>query len=169
MQRHTSSFRLPASAVVVCLLLLSCSTTDAPPCERFFEPYPDLNTGRQRTEKNAGLVDAMAHYTGHDYAAAVEGLKTFIDQHPQEAADAYLYLANCFLALGRPYDAELQLDHLEQWPLRTYQDETDWYNALCLVCSGQHERALEVARAIAASPRHAYKQKAQELVSALDR
>ncbi len=151
------------------MLLFSCTSTTAPPCARFFEPYPDLNTGRPRTEKNAGLVDAMALYTKHDYTGAVEGLKTFIEQHPQDAADAYLYLANCYLALGKPYEAELQLDFLEHWPLHTFEDETDWYNALCLVCSGQTDRALEAARAIAATPKHAYKQKAEELVSALER
>lgn len=156
--------------VVRCSLfgLMGCGD-DASPCEHHFEPYPDIITGRMRTEENATLLDAMTYYTAGNYAAAATGLAAHIEQHPQQADVGYLYLANCYLALERPFDAELQLDFLERWPGRTFRDEIDWYNTLCLVCSGQDGRALDAARAIADAPAHRYKQQAAALAADLQR
>ena len=146
---------------------IACASPSSTPCERFFEPYPDLVTGTARTAANAQLLDAMTHYTAGEFEAAVKDLQGFIETHPQDADRPYLYLANCYLALGKPYDAELQLDFLERWPLKPFRDEIDWYNALCMVCSDQLDRALEQAQAIATAPRHTYRAQAQELVKAL--
>lgn len=138
-------------------------------CARHFQPYPDLVSGTVRSAHNAELVDAMALYAKGRYAEAIPGLQAQIERHPDRADAAWLYLASCYLATGRPYDAELQLDFLERWPGRTYRDETAWYGVLCLLCSGQDDRALNAARAIAGAPRHTYKEQASELVEDLQR
>ena len=93
------------------LLLVTCTTPD--PCTRFFEPYPDLVTGRMRTEANADLLEAMRLYATGDFSSAATGLKAHIEHHPQQADVGHLYLASCYLAMGQPYDAELHLDFLE--------------------------------------------------------
>ncbi len=166
---NVSTKRAKASLIVVgCSLFgLSGCGDGGSPCHRHFEPYPDLVSGRMRTAENATLLDAMTYYAAGNYAAAATGLAAHIEQHPQQADVGYLYLANCDLALGRPYEAELQLDFLERWPGRTFRDEIDWYNALCLLCSGQDGRALDAARAIAAAPAHRYKQQAAALAADL--
>ena len=150
------------------LLLLLDSCTSPSTCERFFEPYPDLITGRERSVRNAVLLDAMAHYSSGDHAAAIEGIQTYIEKDPSETDAARFYLANSLLALGRPYDAELQLDFVERSPAATFHDEVDWYSALCLLCSGQNARALEAAQRIANNPRHRYRPQAAKLVAALE-
>jgi len=152
----------------LCVILAACSG-NGPLCERFFEPYPDLNPARAHTARNGKLVEAMERYGRNDHAAAAAALEGYLANDPQEESTGHFYLANCYLALGRPYDAERELDRVESDRLRPFQDEVEWYNALCLVCSGQDDRALELARSIAAQPRHAYKTKAGALVNALER
>jgi hypothetical protein len=138
-------------------------------CDRFFEPYPDIIGGRLSTPSNAELVSAMTLYDKGDHAKAAEELADFIAHHPQDADAAYLYLACCRLALGDPYAAELQLDFLERRPGRPFRDEVDWYNVMCMLCSGQQDRALEQATNIVNAPAHTYKNNAQELISAIGR
>lgn len=154
--------------LLLLLLLLACGDPDTL-CDRFFEPYPDIISGRLRTAANAELLDAMALYSKGDHAGAAEGLRSFIKHRPQDADAAFLYLASCDLALGDPNEAELQLDFLERRPQRPFRDEVDWYNVLCMLCSGQRDRAFEQARSIANAPTHTYKFKAQDLISALGR
>ena len=60
-----------------------------------------------------------------------------------------------YLALGEPYEAELQLDHLEtQQHMQDSRTKCEWYTVLCWLCSDQHARALEGAQAIAANRTH---------------
>ncbi|MCB9170147.1 MAG: hypothetical protein H6594_07345 [Flavobacteriales bacterium] len=153
-------------AVCTMFLLLACGTGKGDLCEKFFMPYPDMVSGRLRTDQNAALLDAMASYSKNDFSAAAKGLEDIVrigGRKPQER----VYLASCYLALGRPFDAEYQLDRIESAPEKDYKDVADWYYALCWLCSGQLDRALEQACRIADAPAHTYKQHARDLVEAL--
>jgi hypothetical protein len=124
-------------------LLMGCGNTDKDLCEDFFEPYPDLITGRVVMETNRPYI-----------------------RMPGFNKTAHLYLANAYLATGRPYDAELQLDHLGNDPRGLYRDEREWYTVLCWVCSGQRDRALAGAKKIAAR-KHTFQDEARRLVDRL--
>ena len=150
------------------LLLGACSgAPEGDLCQRHFEPYPDLIGQRVRTEKNAALLDAMAPYAEGDLAAAAEALEPYVDKHPREV-EARFYLAVSLLGSGRPYDAELQLDFVEQDPRRVFRDENAWYSLLCLVCSGQRDRAMTGARELAGRKDHRYAKAAAHLLKDLE-
>lgn len=76
---------------------------------------------------------------------------------------ARLYLASALLGAGEPYKAEMHLDFLERVPGATFKDQTEWYNTLCWLCSGQNDRAAQEAARIAALPSHTYKKEAASL------
>jgi len=146
-------------------LLMGCGNSDKALCEDFFEPYPGLITGRVVMETNRPFLDAMQAYRKGDHAAVVDTLESYI-RMPGFNKTAHLYLANAYLATGRPYDAELQLDHLGNDPRGLYRDEREWYTVLCWVCSGQRDRALAGAKKIAAR-KHTFQDEARRLVDRL--
>lgn len=153
----------------VAIMLSSCDRKASPEdlCTRFFEPYPDLVTGRVIVGHQLPLLNGMEAYTAGDHASAVELLQTHL-RAANHKKYAHLYLANSYLALGKPYEAELHLDHLERSNLgENYRDQTEWYTVLCWLCSGQLDRAQKGARDIAEGRRHTYKKQARELVEAL--
>jgi hypothetical protein len=135
-------------------------------CARTFEPYPDLITGRARTPLNAAYLDAMALYAQGDYAGARDGLKPFLKVQRADLSP-YIYLACCHLALGEPYEAELQLDHLERSSLLQFDDQVQWYTVVCWVCSGQLDRARTGAQRIVAARAHTYRKEAMALLEEL--
>ena len=137
-------------------------------CTATFEPYPDLITGRVISPQHLTLLHGMEAYSAGDHAQAVDSLTTYLRFRAANKA-AHLYLANAYLALGKPYDAELQLDHLENSNLGDYRDQTEWYTVVCWVCSGQPDRALTGARKIAQGRRHTYKREAERLIAALEK
>jgi predicted Zn-dependent protease len=154
--------------VVAALVLGGCGgAQDKDACTKFFTPYPDLFANTERTVKNADLLDAMAKYRAGDYAGAEELLKAYV-KRPASKDIALIYLASSQLAQGRPYDAELQLDHLEASKLKDMSDQTEWYTLLCWVCSEQHDRAVTEARRISEAGRHSYQREAQELLKMLE-
>ncbi len=148
------------------VLLLACGTNEDDLCARFYEPYPNHIGERPRNDKNAPLLDAMAAYDHGDYAAASAGLSAVIEK---DAGDrlARLYLASALLGAGEPYKAEMHLDFLERIPGETFKDQTEWFNTLCWLCSGQTDRARTECARIAAQPLHTYKENAQALNQAL--
>ncbi|MBK9273480.1 MAG: hypothetical protein IPM49_02935 [Flavobacteriales bacterium] len=150
------------------LLLLAGCTGPEDLCTRHYEPFPDLIGGRARTDANAALLDAMARYNAGDHAAAIPVLEAELRDTPNEEQIRML-LASALLGAGKPYDAELQLDFIETSARNDYDEAAAWYTVLCWLCSGQHDRALEGARAIAARPRHSYKRQADALVKDLMR
>ncbi len=150
--------------LLLALLLAACGVKD--PCSTFFAPYPDMVSDRLRTERNAQLIDGMTAYRQGDHATAVEHLKLYVENRRDDDA-ARLYLACAYLATGRPYDAELQLDFLEKSTRRGFRDQVDWYNALCWTCSGQYPRAVEQCDLILAAKAHSYKAEAARLKEAL--
>lgn len=161
--------RHPAPLLLLLLLMvLAACTGPADPCTRHYEPFPDLIGGRARTAQNAALLDAMARYNAGDLTAAIPVLEAELHDAPNEE-QVRMLLASALLGVGRPYDAELQLDFIETSARNDYDEAAAWYTVLCWLCSGQHDRALEGARAIAARPRHAYKSKAEALVKDLSR
>ena len=135
-------------------------------CKKTFEPYPDLISGRTRTNSNKAYLDAMALYSKGDHAGARDG---FIPYLKVQRADLtpYIYLACSYLALGEPYEAELQLDHLKRSNILQYDDQIEWYRVVCWVCSGQLERARKGAEAIAGAKAHTYKREAAQLLKDL--
>lgn len=146
--------------------LTSCQSDPATLCTKYFEPYPDMVSSRYRNNVNARYIDAMIAYRSGDYATAAEGLEDFL-RVPNNDMAVRLYLCNAYLALGEPGKAELQLDFIERSKETGFNDQVDWYNALCLLCSGQPERAKAQAEYIASRPAHAYKVQADRLASSL--
>lgn len=146
--------------------LIACSANDEDPCKRFYTPYPNHIGERPRTALNAPLLDAMEAYDKGDFTTAAAGLSAVIEK---DAGDrmARLYLANALLGAGEPYKAEMHLDFLERVPGAVFKDQTEWYNALCWLCSGQQARALAEAQRIAQQPAHTYKAEARSMAEAL--
>lgn len=163
-------FRSMRWTVFVALLFLSAcggGSGGGDLCDRTFQPYPDLVSDRLRTKDNGVYLDAMALYVGKDFAGAAEGLETYLRRRDAERS-ARLYLACCYLALERPFDAELQLDRLEQSPQKAdFKEQCEWYTVICLLCSNQTERAIQGAQAIAGVKRHTYATEAAALLKAL--
>ncbi|WKZ67466.1 MAG: hypothetical protein QY325_05955 [Flavobacteriales bacterium] len=136
-------------------------------CQRTFTPYINLVSGQVRTVHNAGYLEAMDHYGRQEYDAAERMLVEYVSgKAPMKSA--YLYLAVCQLAIGKPYDAELSIDRLESSNLKDFKDPCEWYTVLSWLCSDQLDRAREGARRIADAPRHSYKTQAADLVKALE-
>lgn len=162
-------FRIAIALLIALSSFTACgpvnSETDA--CHRHFKPYQDLISGQARNPKNGPYLDAMVHYSAGDYAAAASGLETYLQQRGA-ARSANIYLACCYLALDRPYDAELRIDMLENSHERNFADQCAWYTVLCWLCSGQVERARTGAQSIAQAPRHAYKAEAARLLDDLN-
>lgn len=148
------------------LVLCACASDKGDLCTRFYEPYPNTVGERPRTEANAALLDAMAAYDRGDFATAAAGLSAVIDRDADDRM-ARLYLANALLGAGDPYKAEMHLDFLERAPGEVFKDQTEWYNTLCWLCSGQTDRALKESLNIAGRPAHTYKAQARALADAL--
>jgi hypothetical protein len=128
--------------------------------------YPDLISGREETPKNKLLLKGMKSYANGDYGAAVEDLNLHLDKFPKDDG-AYLYKAVSQLELGKPYDAELTLDKIENLPDPAFSDQVDYYNTLALICSAQYERALEHAYLIKAKGHHTYSEQAESIIEDL--
>ena len=150
---------------LVVLIQLACGKSGAS-CDAFFEPYPDMISERPRTPENASLLDAMAAYSDHEFATAADLLAKEL-KAAQNMEQIRMYLASCYLATGRPFDAELQLDFVENARQNNYAEAAEWYTVLCWLCSDQRDRALDGAHAIANKERHSYKHEAAELAKAL--
>lgn len=149
------------------LAFLGCNNAPQDLCTRYFEPYPDLVSTRARNPANGTYIDAMTAYKAGDYPTAIKGLEEYL-QTPRRDAAPRLYLTCAYLATGDPYKAELYLDHITNSGIKEFNDQVDWYNALCLLCGGQTERAKAQAEWIAGRERHTYKAEAQKLVRDLD-
>lgn len=132
-----------------------------------FQPYPDLITGRVVQQRQLPLLHGMEAYRNGEMEQAADSLAKYL-RTPGANKMAHLYLANAYLATGRPYDAELHLDHLERSNLPDYRDQWEWYTVVCWVCSGQLDRARTGAERIAKGRRHTYQQEATTLLERLD-
>ncbi len=152
------------------LACISCGSREQQDlCGRYFGPYPDLVSSRaamgtaHRTYHNA-----MNLYSEGSYDVAADSLRVYMERRGFEKS-AHLYMAMCLLAMDLPYDAELQLDHLENSRVKEFRDQTEWYTLLCWVCSDQRDRALAEAQRIAGMARHTYKKEAAALAQELGR
>jgi predicted Zn-dependent protease len=152
---------------ILVLLIAGCGSSSTTLCKQFYKPYPNIVGERQRTKDNAPFVDAMGAYDRGDFQAASEQLGKVIERTPNNYA-ARMYLASALLATGEPYKAEMHLDFLERARTSGFNDQVDWYNALCWLCSAQYARALRQAQLIVAKPAHTYKAEATELVNLLN-
>ncbi len=147
--------------------LMSCGGDRSNLCAHTFEPYPDLISGRVVNRSNRQFLHGMDAYRQKDYRTAVDSLHAYVGS-PGFNKTAHLYLANAYLALGRPYEAELQLDHLRNSPQQLFRDEWEWYTVVSWACSDQADRALAGARRIADGRRHTYQEQARRLVKRLE-
>ncbi len=154
------------ASILLIIAFASCTSKNPEAlCKRFFTPYPDLVSQRQRTAANEELLEAMAHYADKDYPGAISRLQRVLDQDEQDML-ARLYMANAQLAAGNPYKAEMHLDFMENHKARAYSDQVEWYNALCWLCEGDTAKAGQQARWIASRP-HTYGKEAKALAQAL--
>jgi hypothetical protein len=152
---------------VLVLLIASCGGKGSIDlCRDTFTPYPDLVTGRVVQERHRRLLDGMEHYAKGRYDQAIETMKEYsFDRGSNKAA--HLYLAMSYLAIGKPFDAELHLDHLRNSNLEGFSDQVEWYTVVCWLCSDQLERARDGALRIAGK-RHTYQREAAKLAKALE-
>lgn len=157
--------------VLLTVLLASCGSGGdrSRLCADSFEPYVDLVSTQNGDERSADYIAAMTHYSAGRYAEAELGLKAYIDSRRDFQKGAHLYLAISQLANGKPYDAELSLDKLRHSTVKGFADQCGWYTVLCWLCSEQWPRALEGAKAIAATQRHTYRKQAAALAERLER
>lgn len=156
-----------AGACSLILLLSGCGGPDQEDlCEAVFQPYPDMISERARTTLNGTYLDGMALYAAGDYAGARDSIERFLRIQRADLT-GYVYLASAYLALGDPYKAELQLDHLERGNNLHYDDQISWYTVVCWVCSGQLDRARVGATRIAEGPSHTYRADAKRLLQLL--
>lgn len=154
------------SALIVAMSACTDNRQGGSLCERTFIPYVDLISGQLRTPENATYLDGMVAYNKGDHGTAAALLSTYLNDKTA-AKSARIYLACSYLALGKPYDAELQIDHLENAGVNDFRDQCEWYTVVCWVCSDQLPRALVGARNIAEAKQHTYKVEARELVASL--
>lgn len=152
--------------LLLTLVLAGCNKNPDTLCSSYFEPYPDMVSDRVRNPANSRYIDAMAAYKAGDFASAAKGIEEYL-QAPTYDVAPRLYLACAYLAIGEPYKAELELDHIENSRMKDFSDQVDWYNAMCLLCSGQFDRAKAQAEWIAARPHHTYRSEARSLASDL--
>ncbi len=146
--------------------IVACGSKDNTLCDRFYAPYPDFISQRQRTAANAALLDAMAAYSKGDFTKAAIGLHREVDKNDRDYT-ARMYLASALIGAGDPYKAEMHLDFLEKAPSSGFKDQVEWYNALCWLCSGQYARSLQQSMWIAEQPAHTYKAEAHALALTL--
>ena len=148
------------------IFLAACGNNggSADPCDRFFEPYSALVHTNDPVHQK--FSDGMVLYAEGHYRQAAELLAEYTAMRGYKK-QAHLYLAMCLIATDRPFEAELQLDHLENSNISGFSDQTEWYTLICWVCSDQQDRALAEAERIAARPRHTYKKEAAQLAEAL--
>lgn len=161
--------RIPLLALFS-LILISCGKeVDTDLCDRYLEPYPDLISDRKAAEPRDQIyISAMQLYSAGEYAQAAESLQAYLNVRGYQKS-AHLYLAICLLEMDLPFEAELQLDHLENSNVKDFSDQTHWYTMISWVCSGQFDRALPEARRIATLQRHTYKKEAAQLLKELER
>lgn len=161
--------RIAVGLLIAFVSFTACAprTGDANMCQRHFAPYQDLISGQARNAKNGAYLDAMAHYSAGEFTEAATGLESYLEQRGA-ARSANIYLACSYLALGRPFDAELRIDMLENSHERNFADQCAWYTVLCWLCSDQIERARTGAQSIAQAPRHTYKAEAMRLLDDLN-
>lgn len=134
-------------------------------CAATFIPYPDLVPDRVPNARNGAFIEGMKAYNNGDHAAAIERFTAYTRTLEYDKG-VHLYMACSYLALNEPYDAELQLDHLERSNLRQFADQAEWYTVVCWVCSKQLDRARAGASRIV-SKRHTYTKEAKDLLEAL--
>ncbi|MBL7951043.1 MAG: hypothetical protein JNM62_04930 [Flavobacteriales bacterium] len=150
------------------VVLIGCGegTSGTDLCKKVFVPYPDMISQRTRTHMNATYVDGMAEYSQGNYAAARDSIEKFLRVQRADVT-GYMYLACSYIALGDPYKAELQLDHLEKRDILHYDDQIEWYTVVCWLCSGQTDRARAGAERIVSEGTHTYVREAKELLAEL--
>lgn len=167
MRHSLRSLRAFRQLVVLLLLLsLGCTRNEETLCKRYYVPYPDLVSQRQRTAQNTTFLDAMAYYSRGEFATAAQGLNAYVNKNEKDVT-ARMYLASALLGAGEPSKAEMHLDFIERSPNIGFKDQVEWYNALCWLCSGQYARCLQQCAWIAQRPAHTYKLEAQELMDLL--
>lgn len=157
--------RLLALSAMLFLAAACSAPGPASLCERFYEPYPDLVSQRERSPLNAELLDAMAFYNGKDYEKATAAFQRILDRDPFDVTTR-IYMVSAELGAGHPYKAEMHLDFLENYKARSYSDQVEWYNALCWLCEGDTGKARQQAAWIASRPQ-TYRKEATELAKAL--
>ena len=150
------------------LLVSSCTPSEKGSLfDKYFEPYTDLVSGQQLTDRNSALLDGMKAYGKGEYQNAIDLLSQYSSREP-DIASPYFYMGICYLALDKPFDAELMFDHLDRIVPNNFKDQSEWYIALCLLNSGQNDRCLDQLVTILDHRAHAYSQEAEDLKEDLE-
>ncbi len=148
------------------LFLSACIGEQEDLCTKYDLVYPDHISGRVATPRNVNLLKGSEAYAAGNYELAVTHFTAHSAIYTKQPA-SYLYKAVSQLQLGKPYDAERTLDQLEGLPDKSFSDQVDYYNTLCLICSGQPERALKAAKQMSEKSRHSYLEESREMVKDL--
>lgn len=148
------------------LVIASCGSPSTDLCSKYNTLYPDLISQRVETLRNTELVQGGRAYAAGDYESAITHFTNYSDVYLHEPLP-YFYKAICQLQLERPYEAELTLDMLETLKDKSFNDQAEFYNVVCLLCSKQNDRALALAKKINAKNRHSYSQQLNNIIDEL--
>lgn len=112
------------------------------------------------------LARSLRPYNTRDYAAAVQSLRAYLDQHPDSTA-VRLYYGISLLADHQPDQAIEQLDQVQRADLhRDFRESADWYTALAELRADHKAAAIDILKTITKQS-HAYRAEAETLLSAL--
>jgi len=132
----------------------------------YFAPYENVLAVRDGSESNESLGYAMKLYDEREYREAIPYFQQVLDEN-KENADALYYLGISYLAEKNPTQAIAAFEQLVRQN-NIYSDQASWYLALANLLEGNEPAAKELLENISRDENHDLKDKAEDLLEALD-
>lgn len=131
-----------------------------------FSPYQNILTVRDGTGAHESLGYAMKLYDEKKFAEAIPYFQKFLDENNGNE-DALYYLGISWLAERNPAQAIATFKQLGKQN-NVYRDQAAWYLALANLLQGNERAAKELLTDISRDENHDLKEKADDLLNALD-
>lgn len=106
------------------------------------------------------FTEALRKFKRNDHKGCLEDLRFLLAQYPKDV-NALFYAGLCSYNLGMYSRAREFLGRSAHHPIDTFDEESEWYLALTLDRSGEHEEAVEAYNKIIAE-RGFYAERARE-------
>ncbi len=106
------------------------------------------------------FTEALRKFKRNDHKGCLEDLRFLLAQYPKDV-NALFYAGLCSYNLGMYSRAREFLGRSALHPIDTFDEESEWYLALTLDRSGEHEEAVEAYNKIIAE-RGFYAERARE-------
>ncbi|MCB0640209.1 MAG: hypothetical protein KDC44_01155 [Phaeodactylibacter sp.] len=126
----------------------------------------EVQRGAEGIAQNKGR--AMEAYYNRQYEVALKHLQT-IEAQGQADADVYFQMGLCLMYQKMPnYTVALQsFAEAQSLDAESYQDEINWYSALCYVLTDQTDAAKTALQKVADSPSSRKHKDAEQLLQTL--